>query len=184
LSPETDSTTDATAIARVLEGEVEAFAVLVDRYQGEYLEYARYMTGSADEAADIIQESFVRAYRSLRSCKDPANFKSWFFRIVTNQCKTHLARRRPAERVSGQHQVLLAPGDAGRAVEADEVRRLVHVALQQLPVEQREALVMRHLEGLSLAEMAELAGASVPALKMRLLRGRAALRAKLEGVVL
>jgi RNA polymerase sigma-70 factor, ECF subfamily len=179
-----ESATDVAVIGRVLGGDVEAFALLVDRYQDEFARYATYMTGSADEAADVIQESLVRAYKSLRRCTDRANFKGWLFRIVSNQCKTHLKRRRrDADSLLDHADDLAAPDDAGADAEAEDVRGRVHDALQRLPAEQREALVLKYVEGVSLPEMAGLLGASVPALKMRLLRGRAALRETLGGLL-
>ncbi len=178
-----DSPTDAEVIARVLNGDTEAFGLLVDRYQHEFAGYAKYMTGSTEEAADIIQDSLVRAYRALRRCQDRANFKGWLFRIVSNQCKTHLSRRRrrPTEPLTEDHP---APHDLGSEAEDADVRRRVHEALQELPTDQREALVLKYVEGLSLPEMTKLLHASASALKMRLLRGRSALREKLEGVAL
>jgi RNA polymerase sigma-70 factor (ECF subfamily) len=177
--------TDAEVVSRVLAGDVEAFGVLVDRYQDEFAGYAKYMTGSADEAADIIQESLVRAYRALRRCRDPDNFKGWLFRIVSNQCKTHLARRqrRGEEGGEGERREPAAADDPHGDLEMADLRRRLHDALQALPLDQREALVLKYVEGLSLEEMAERLSASVSALKMRLLRGRASLRAKLEGVL-
>ncbi len=141
------------------------------------------MTGSADDAADIIQESLIRAYRSLKRCKDPHRFKGWLFRIVSNQCKTYLARRKrrrtdPMETIDSD---IPAVEEADAEVEAAERRRVIEEALQQLPVDQREALVMRYVYGLSLSEMTEALDASVSAVKMRLQRGRGALRAQLEG---
>jgi len=177
--------TDAEVIARVLAGDTDLFGVLVERYQDEFARYAKYMTGSVDEAADVIQDSLVRAYRSLRRCGDRANFKGWLFRIVSNQCKTHLARRRRRglEPLSEEAAEVPSPADPGADAEVADVRRKVHQALQQLPTDQREALVLKYVEGLSLPEMAQALSASVSALKMRLLRGRRELLAKLEGVV-
>ncbi len=179
-----DSPTDAEVIARVLDGDTELFGILVDRYQDEFAGYAKYMTGSRDEAADIIQESLVRAYKSLRRCQDRGNFQGWLFRIVSNQCKSHLARRkhRETESLFDRAGDLRAPEDPGGDAEAADLRRRVHQALQELPADQREALVLKYVQGLSLPEMARLLKASVSALKMRLLRGRDALRQKLEGV--
>lgn len=177
--------TDAEVIARVLAGDTDLFGVLVDRYQDEFARYAKYMTGSGDEAADVIQDSLVRAYRSLRRCGDRTNFKGWLFRIVSNQCKTYLARRRrrALEPLSGVAEAVPSPADPGADAEAAEVRRKVYQALQELPAEQREALVLKYVEGLSLPEMTQFLSASVSALKMRLLRGRRELLAKLQGVV-
>lgn len=176
---------DAEVIKLVLSGDTEAFGVLMDRYERECAAYARYMTGSQDDAADVVQESLVRAYRSLRRCRNPERFKGWLFRIVSNQCKTHLARRNHRKRESlsvleERHSDSAPDADA----EAGELRRMVHESLQTLPVDQREALVLKYVHGMSLSEMAEVLSTSVPALKMRLLRGRELLRERLKGMSL
>lgn len=181
----TGDPSDAEVIARVLAGDADSFGVLVDRYQDEFARYAAYMMGGVDEAADVIQESLVRAYRSLGRCGDRDNFKGWLFRIVSNQCKTALARRRRRgwEPLSEEAAELPAPEDPGADAEAADVRRKVHRALGDLSPEYREVLILKYVEGLSLPEMATRLTTRIPALKMRLLRGRRALLAKLEGVV-
>lgn len=174
---------DAEVIERVLKGDTEAFGLLVDRYQNEFAAYAKHMTGSLDDAADIIQESFIRAYRSLRRCSDRDRFKGWLFRIVSNQCKTHLARRKRRAGRSFESMIDEPATDAPDAdAEAAELRGQVQDALNELSPDHREALLLKYVHGLSLPEMAELLSSTVPALKMRLLRGREALREKLRGV--
>jgi RNA polymerase sigma-70 factor (ECF subfamily) len=178
------SVSDADIIARVLDGDTEAFGILVDRYQAECAAFATHMTGSADDAADVVQESLVRAFKSLRRCRDRDRFKGWLFRILSNQCKTHLTRQR-TRRAEG----LAAAADVATeqtpeaAVEADELRQRVHEALLELPPDRREALVLKYVNGLSLPELSEVLGSSVPALKMRLLRARAGLRERLTRVM-
>jgi len=180
----TGSFTDAEVVGRVLAGDVESFAILVDRYQNEFARYAKHMTGSADEAADVIQESLIRAYQSLRRCQDPENFRGWFFRTLSNQCKSHVARskRRVMESLSDLPDDLVAAEDPVGEAEAADLRHRVSRALQALPGEQREAIVLKYVEGHSLPEMSRLLETSIPALKMRLLRGRSGLRRKLEGL--
>ncbi len=181
----TEPLSDEAIVSRVLGGDREAFGLLVDRYQTELAAYAKYMTGNPDEAADLVQNALVRAYRALHQCQDPRRLKGWLFRIVANECKTHLARRkrRHAEPLSAA-EGLATRGDPATEAEAAELRRRVHAALQRLPLEQREALVLRYVHGMDLGEMAETLAASVGALKMRLLRGREALRRELEGMAL
>jgi RNA polymerase sigma-70 factor (ECF subfamily) len=145
------------------------------------------MTGSMAEAGDLVQDSLVRAYRSLGRCGDPTRFKAWLFRILSNRCKTHLAKRRRRRTESVPEIPASVPSDGSgpleHAEEADR-RRKVHEALQGVSPEQREALVLMYFHGLSLVEMAELLSVSVAAVKMRLNRGRLALRARLQGVML
>lgn len=179
-----EQASDAEVIAAVLGGDVDAFSVLVERYEGEFAAYASYMTGNRDDAADVVQESFVRAYRSLKRCKDPANFKGWVFRIVSNQCKTHLARRKRRRTESLQHTAALPSDDnPGQDAEVSDLRRQLNQALLALPLDQREALVLKYVYGLDIREMTQLLSASRSAVKMRLMRARTALRAKLDGVV-
>ena len=163
---------------------MEAFGLLVDRYQSIFAPYAAQVTGSADDAADVIQESFVRAYRFLSRCDNPANFKAWLFRIVSNQCKSHMSRgwRRKTVPVD-DIATLPAPDDPARDVAAGDLQDRVQRVLQQLPPDQREVLVLKYVQDLSLIEMADVLRVSVPALKMRLLRARTALRRKLQGVM-
>ncbi len=183
-TPGGDLPEDAVLVERVLNGDVEAFGILVDRYQDTFATYATRMTGSVDDAIDIIQESMFRAYRALRHCKNPANFKGWLFRIVSNRCKTHLAtrQRRRTERLDCHGPRLAAPDNQGVELERHDERRAIERALQELPVEQREAVVLRYIEGFSVREIAAAVGVSPSAVKMRLHRARAALRTRLEDV--
>jgi RNA polymerase sigma-70 factor (ECF subfamily) len=173
---------DATIVARVLAGDVDAFGLLVDRYERDLAAYARHVLGSADDAADVMQDALVRAYRSLARCGDPSRFKGWLFRIVSNQCKSQLTRRRRVVPVAELEPEPAAERDdpLADAGEADSRERL-HGALERLSFEHREALVLRYVHELSVADIAEALGLSVSAVKMRLLRGREALRAELGG---
>lgn len=176
--------TDGQVVAQVLAGDIEAFETLVQRYQNEFARYATYMTGSVEEAADVIQESLFRAYKSLRRCRDPENFKGWLFTIVSNQCKTHLGRERGRQVVpldKAPPQVMTDAASTDERVERQDLQQTLRDALRRLPEEQREVLVLKYIEDLSLHDMVKRLGASPSALKMRLMRGRAALRAQLNG---
>jgi RNA polymerase sigma-70 factor, ECF subfamily len=172
---------DPEVITAVLAGDREAFGELIDRYQAEFARYAARLLGSEAEAGDVIQDSLVRAYRSLDRCRDTTRFKGWLFRIVRNQCFTRLASRDRVNHAPLEAAAHVAGGEdpAGR-VETEQLRHRIGLALKELPADQREAVVMRYIEGLTLPEMAGMVDASVPALKMRLLRARLALREKLE----
>src|SRR5438477_12293872 len=89
----TAASSDAEVVARVLGGDGEAFGLVVRRYEAGLLRFAARMLGSRDAAADAVAESFVRAYRHLASCREPARLRSWLYSIVANRCKNHLARR-------------------------------------------------------------------------------------------
>src|SRR5256885_8912376 len=88
---------DAEVVALVLAGDTEAFGFVIRRYEAGLLRFAARMLGSRDAAADAVAESFVRAYRHLASCREPARLRTWLYRIVTNRCKSHLAPRSVAD---------------------------------------------------------------------------------------
>ena len=169
---------DEVLVRRVLGGETHAYAELVRRYRLQLGRYAVRMLGSEADAEDALQDTLVRAYRSLVRCQ-PERFRYWLFGILINRCRTYAAQRT-------RRQTLLA----SNAVEADamaphtndqhEWRLAIQWALEQLPSDQREAFILKHVEDLSYDEMQELTGARVPALKMRVLRAREALRRLLE----
>lgn len=169
--------TDSQVIRRVVLGDQEAFALLVDRYHARCLRVATHLLADADEADDAVQEAFVRAYRHMGGYREQDKFGAWLMRIVVNQCRTQLAReRRGVDRVEQsiardlQHVDLDAAGAA--ADRYDELAR----ALVQLPAEQREAVVLRFADELSFDEMSTITGVGVSALKMRVQRACARLR--------
>lgn len=175
---ESDSRPDGEIVRRVLDGEVELFGVLVERYRAEFARYAAALVGDPDRAADAMQEAFIRAYRSLASCRDLKRVKAWFFRILTNQCHDQRTRRRRETPLEGHDQPARDRADAG--VLQTELREAIGRALDRLTPEQREAFVLRHIDGKSYEEMAAILGTGVDALKMRVYRARDALRQQLE----
>jgi RNA polymerase sigma-70 factor, ECF subfamily len=165
---------DGTIVHRVLAGDVEQYRVLVERYRAEFGRYAVAAVGDCDAAQDAMQEAFIRAYDALATCREPNRFGAWFFRILTNQCRNAVARRRDTVPV----EVLDPPGTdrADAEVERGELGAALETALERLTPEQREAFVMKHVDGRSYEEMAELLGVGVDALKMRVHRARDAMR--------
>jgi RNA polymerase sigma-70 factor, ECF subfamily len=171
---------DAEVVARVLGGDAEAFGTLIRRYEAGLLRFATRMLGSRDAAADAVAEGFVRAYRHLASCRDPARLRTWLYRIVTNRCKSHLARRSVTDVPLEDAPPVADPADTEAALERGEQIALVQRALGELSPDKREAFVLKHVEGLSYEEMAAVTGERIPTLKMRVHRAREALLQALE----
>ena len=168
---------DGELVARVLEGERRAYGVLVDRHQAALHRQARGMGLDPDTAKDMVQETLVKAYASLRSCRKPEKFRSWAFRILRNQCLDHLKdprRRSVALEDTG-------PGQAGLASKpTSELRHEIHDALSRLTPLLREAFLLKHEAGYTYDEVAEITDASPSAVKMRVHRAREELRGLLE----
>ena len=171
---------DGEVVARVLEGERDAFRVLVQRHQDMLYGHAVRMTGQGDVAADLVQESLVKAYTSLDRCRNPDRFGAWAFRIVSNRCKDYLKNVRRSNVALDDVGPVAGGMDPEDDLERGELRSRLDRALERLPVDQREAFVMKHEEDRSYGEMAELVGTSVGALKMRVHRARETLQELLE----
>jgi RNA polymerase sigma-70 factor (ECF subfamily) len=176
-----DDRPDGAVVSVILAGDVEAFAVLVHRYRDAYTRFAIRMLGNLDDADDALQSAFVRAFRSLRKCNDPERFGRWLYQIVVNECRTLSASRARRERRFVLDEVQLdAVADEARS-ERDATVEEIQLALDRLEPEHREAFILKHVEELSYEEMAEITGASVSALKMRVKRACERLRELLEG---
>jgi RNA polymerase sigma factor (sigma-70 family) len=142
--------------------------------------FARWL--APDDADDVVQEAFLRAYRAFETLRG-GDIKSWLFTIVRNcHASAHRSRQRrayvpwPAEDEERHAQLTSAdPGPEQRALQSDEQRSLEQL-LAALPEEQREALLLRELEGMSYREIAELTGVAIGTVMSRLARARAALR--------
>jgi RNA polymerase sigma-70 factor (ECF subfamily) len=163
------------------QGDVRAFATLVDLYYARCLRFALHMLSNRADAEEAVQDTFVRVYRALPSYREQDAFEPWLFRILGNRCRTAGAReRRHAELVEyGDVPERSSPHghDTGIAW-----REEIELALRALPAEQREAFLMRHVEGMSYEDMSAATGAGLSALKMRVKRACDALRLRLTEV--
>src|SRR5678815_3149443 len=164
---------DVAVIDRVLRGDTQQFALLVSRYQTGLYRHAVSMVLDHDVASDMVQETLVRAYTRLSTCRDHDRFRAWIFQMLRNRCLDHLkdVRRRNVS----LDRALDIPDRAEEPVQQMERARLrgeIARALEQLPDAQREAFLMHYVEELPYETMADLLGASVSALKMRVLRAR------------
>lgn len=182
MDPELTGAPDEALVSKVLGGDRGAFGVLVERYQDRMLAYVRYMGFDESESRDVVQDAFVRAFRHLPRCGDPQRFGGWLFKIVSNLCRTAgtRARRRSTEPLDAHGSSLVSPAALpDEEVESGWLKSEVRRALDRVAPDQREALVLMYLQSYSVVEIAELTGASVSAVKMRLKRGREALGALL-----
>jgi len=175
-----DALTDEAIVARVLAGEIDQYASLVDRYQHALYRHAVGMVLDHDAASDMVQDAFVRAYTNLRECRDPRRFRAWLFQALRNRCLDYLKEPRRRHLRFDDAEALLNSAEGPAAfVEERELRMDIRRALAQLPVDQREAFVMHYVDGIDYDTMAALLAASVSALKMRALRARQALSSAL-----
>ncbi len=165
-------------LARAKAGDHAAFETLFARYERPIRGYAYRLLGNADDAAELTQETFLRAYRALPGTNDDLNVGPWLHRIAANACLDLLRRRRRwAPWEVAEHHPSERPEDdpVGTLLRA-ETRRAVRQALLGLSPRHRQALVLREYEGLSCAEIGVIMGLTDTAVKALLFRGRQAFR--------
>jgi RNA polymerase sigma factor (sigma-70 family) len=167
---------DEQLVALFRAGSDDAFGVLHDRYRQRLFAYVRQMLSghSRQDAEDVLQDVFVRAFGSLRSDRRAINVRAWLYRVAHNRCIDHLRRPHPpaSEIFEMSRKPLLDPVD--EAQRRDDLKRLV-TDVGQLPEQQRSALLMREIDGLSYADLAAALDVTVPAVKSLLVRARVGL---------
>jgi RNA polymerase sigma-70 factor (ECF subfamily) len=168
-------------IRQILDGDAQAYAVLVNRYQRPIFNLLLRMTGCRDTAADLAQEAFVKAYENLERFKLGENFFPWLYAIASNLARDHWRKQQHA---AGHADALRqAAKDNPEQVTAEEERlaglldaRRLRVCMERLPGDYREALILRFHEGLSMADIGKALGVSTSGAKMRISRGIEKLR--------
>lgn len=168
---------DAELVAGSLAGDHDAFGALVRRYQNPLYRYGLASGLDGDTAMDLVQETFVKAYERLAQCRDAERVRPWLFRIFRNAM---LDWRRDVRRGEVPLLEVAEPAGEGDPAERQALRETVGDALASLPAILREAFLLRHHFGHSYEEIAELAGITLSAAKMRVARARDALRERLD----
>jgi RNA polymerase sigma-70 factor, ECF subfamily len=174
-------TDDAELLRRAQSGDRDAFATIVVAHQAAALRLATIITGDSTEAYDIVQDSFVRAYRALPSLRDSTSLRSWVLRIVANQAKNS---RRSQWRRDARHsrQAALSPvvsAGADDAVLSMERAEQLLAALGRLPERDRSIVACRYFAGMNEAEAADVLGIARGTVKSRTARALARLREEL-----
>lgn len=162
---------ETTLVVRAQEGDPVAFEALARRHQAALYRVAVRVLGDPAEAEDALQEALIDAWRRLDRFRTDASLLTWMYRIVTNRCIDLLRKRRPIP-VDQLDDHRAAPDDPERAAELDAGLAELGRALRDLPDEQRVCWVLRELEGLSYADIAQIVGTSQDAVRGRIHRAR------------
>jgi RNA polymerase sigma-70 factor (ECF subfamily) len=181
---------ERTLIERSRRGDIAAFDQLVRLYEKSVYNTAYRLAGSYDDAADIAQEAFVRAWNNLKSFRGDSAFSTWLYRIVTNVFLDDRKRKRSRPQRSLDEAIALDESNVTRQFEDDapgpeevaegaERRMVLERAIQTLPEAQRIVIVLYHTQGLSYEEIAEITNLPMGTVKSKLNRARLALRDRL-----
>lgn len=189
--PTTQAGTDeSTLVAQAREGDTQAFAELVRRYEGRIFRLAQHVTNNREDAEDVLQETFMKAYEHLDQFQGNSKFYTWIVRIAVNQALMKLRRRKTDKSVSMDENIDTGEDTIVREIAAwgedpeqrfsrEELGKILDDAVQSLEPPYRSVFVLRDIDELSTEETAEALNLSIPAVKSRLLRARLQLREKL-----
>ena len=181
---------ESVLVAQAREGDTVAFGELVRRYEAKIFRLAQHVTQNREDAEDVLQETFMKAYEHLDQFKGDSKFYTWIVRIAVNQALMKLRRRKTDKSVSLDEQIDTGEDTVVREIAAwdedpeqrfsrDELGGILDTAVQSLEPPYRSVFVLRDIDELSTEETAEALNLSIPAVKSRLLRARLQLRDKL-----
>lgn len=183
--------TDAELVSAAKNGDTDAFGTLVERHQSMVYSLAFRMTGNPDDAADLSQDAFLRAWRGLDRFQERSTFATWLYRLTNNLCIDFLRREKRRDEVSitvekdGEEYQSELPDERyapERVLEKKQAQLTLEQGLAALSPEHRQVLILRETEGLSYVEIARILGLEEGTVKSRLARARLALRRFLHGL--
>jgi len=177
---------DEELVTRSIGGDAESFNQLVLRWERPIYALAYRVIGREEDARDVCQETFLRAFRALSGFRGQAKFSSWLYRIALNLCRDWVRRqlRTPLVQMPEDVDVIEAAAAAARepaesiedVVARHDLTRVVEKAMAKLPEEQRTAIILKEYHGLTFQEIADLVGCPLSTVKTRLYQGLAVLR--------
>ncbi|HEY3120347.1 MAG TPA: sigma-70 family RNA polymerase sigma factor [Vicinamibacteria bacterium] len=176
--------TDEQLVEAFQNGDASAFDTLLGRWDVKIRGAIYRLVGPNEDVRDLCQETFLKAYRGLGGFKKEARFSSWLYQIAVNACRDRQRRRRGRTLVSldelDASDLRLPAASAIEVVESRDLSRLVAAAVEALPPEQREVIVLKEYEGLTFLEIADALDLPISTVKTRLYRGLGQLRQRLE----
>ena len=180
--------TDEELVARSMDGDVDSFNQLIKRWERPIYALAYRTLGREEDARDVCQETFLRAYRAINGFKGQAKFSSWLYRIALNLCRDWMRkqRRQPVVQMPEDVDITELASERGPVesietlVARKELGRAVAIAMAALPEEQRTAIVLKEYHGLTFQEIADMQGCPLSTVKTRLYQGLSVVRRQLE----
>jgi RNA polymerase sigma-70 factor (ECF subfamily) len=191
IAGENEQHPDVALVDRVRAGDVSAYDTLVRKYERQIFRIAQHITQNREDAEDVMQDAFLKAYEKLDQFQGNSKFYTWLVRIAVNESLMRLRKRRTGKMVSIDEDLETEEGTVPRDLadwapdpeqnyNQSELAEILRKTIQGLPQGFRVVFALRDVEGLSTEETAETLGLSVPAVKSRLLRARLQLRERLS----
>ena len=182
------TTTDEELVARAQGGDVESFNQLIVRWERPIYALAYRVIGREEDARDVCQDAFLRAYRALPGFKGQAKFSSWLYRIALNLCRDWIRRQRraPVSQLPEDADAIELASETGPVesiedlVARRELSAIVEEAMSELSEEQRTAIILKEYHGMTFQEIADMQGCPLSTVKTRLYQGLSLVRRRLE----
>ncbi|MCF6408998.1 RNA polymerase sigma factor [Pseudalkalibacillus salsuginis] len=168
---------DKQTIKKIKKGDKKAFRALYDEYYQAAMRASISMLKNESDASDAVQETFIRVYKGIHTYDDSKPFKPWFYRILTNEVRRLVSKRKPETDIDQVPQSAFQDKSTHPAADNE----ILDEAMERLKEDHREALVLKYVEGLSEKEMSSVLEISVGAVKSRLFKARKLLREELRG---
>jgi RNA polymerase sigma-70 factor, ECF subfamily len=192
-APPIENNEEQALVDRARAGDASAFTELVDKYERKIFRLAKHITQNDEDAEDVLQESFMKAYSNLDSFQGQSKFYTWLVRIAVNEALMKLRKRKSDRTVSLDEpheteedtvtrEIAVWEDDPEQKYSREELRSILERAVESLKPAFRTVFVLRDIEEMSTEETAEALGISIPAVKSRLLRARLQLRERLTRV--
>jgi RNA polymerase sigma-70 factor, ECF subfamily len=192
-APPIENNEEQALVDRARAGDASAFTELVDKYERKIFRLAKHITQNDEDAEDVLQESFMKAYSNLDSFQGQSKFYTWLVRIAVNEALMKLRKRKSDRTVSLDEpheteedtvtrEIAVWEDDPEQKYSREELRGILERAVESLKPAFRTVFVLRDIEEMSTEETAEALGISIPAVKSRLLRARLQLRERLTRV--
>jgi len=184
---------DQELVVRVQQGDNKAFDLLVLKYQLRLSKLVSRFLRNQSDVPDVVQESFIKAYRALPNFRGESAFYTWLYRIAINTAKNHLvsqSRKSPANSIDvqdaedyGASEWLKEYASPEREALAEELKSTIYTAIDDLPSDLREAITLREIEGLSYEDIAAVMDCPIGTVRSRIFRAREAIDEKLEPIL-
>jgi RNA polymerase sigma-70 factor (ECF subfamily) len=183
------TTSDEQLIAKFQQGDLSAFDQIVERYQGQLINFVGRLLNDRNAAEDIVQETFLRVYRNKHRYKEIARFSTWIYTIAGNLARTELRRRKIrnffsiSQRGEGEkdYEIPDTDIDVEKSVEGSMVKEMILREVMKLPVYFREVIILRDLQDLSYEEISQILKVPLGTVKSRVNRGRSQIQKRLRG---
>ncbi len=184
------ASSDEALVKRVQQGDVNAYNILVIKYQHKVAQIISKFVGNSADVNDVAQEAFIKAYKAINNFRGESSFYTWLYRIVVNAAKTYLEsnskRKNHIDVDSEEFQsidsqgVLTSKETPDKIIESQELQQVILSAMKELPEELRQAIMLREVEGMSYEDMADLLQIPIGTVRSRIFRARQFIEEKMS----